>query len=159
MAAITAWRIVAPRWTANAFDGIGAEQTGGRFNSAGHRIVYTSDSLALAVLEILVQAGKRSRIRDHVCIPVTFDSTQVEGLEAADLPDGWDYVPYQRASQQIGDTWLEEQRSLVLRVPSVVIPVQYNYLINPQHPDFSMLQIGQPKPVPVDRRVGGWSSN
>ena len=153
MAEISAWRVTDPRWAASAFDGEGALRYGGRFNSIGERAVYASGSLALAVLEMLVQAGRRSRIRDHVCFSIVFDTSQVEIVEASDLPPGWDHIPHQRASQEIGDAWLRERRSLLLRIPSVVVPVEYNYVINPLHPDMASLRIGAAQPVPVDRRI------
>lgn len=152
MAQITVWRIVDPKHAADAFSGIGAEILGGRFNSKGRRLVYTAGSVSLALLELLVQANKRSRLREYLCIPATFDASQVE-VHDADLPNGWDARPYTHVSQHFGDRWLEEERSLVLRVPSVVVPQEYNYLINPAHPEMGTVEIGDAFPAPFDDRL------
>jgi RES domain-containing protein len=146
----TVWRIVDPKYAESAFSGIGAEIAGGRFNSKGRRMVYTAGSVSLAMLEQLVQANKRRRLRGHVCIPVTFEETFVEAHDADSLPKGWDARPYRHASQDFGDRWLREQRSLVLCVPSVVVPQEYNYLINPSHPDMGAVEIGDAFLTPFD---------
>lgn len=145
------WRITSPTYVDSAFSGIGAEVFGGRFNSPGHKVVYTAGSLALAVLELLVQVNKRERLRGYVCMSATFDDAAIETVPH--VPEGWDARPYTRASQEIGDRWLKEQRSLVLRVPSVVIPQEYNYLINPLHPDFKDVEIGDAFAAPFDARL------
>ncbi len=153
MILLEAWRITPPQYADADFSGLGAEKIGGRFNSKGRRVVYTSGSLSLALLELLVQAGDRRRIRHYRCRSVTFHEQQVEMLDAGDLPEGWDVRPYTRVSQEVGDRWLEEERSLILRVPGVVVPQEYNYLINPLHPDFLDLTLSDPMPVPFDPRL------
>lgn len=153
MARITVWRIVDPRYAADAFSSIGAEILGGRFNSKGRRLVYTAGSVSLALLELLVQANKRSRLRGYLCNPATFDASQVEMLDGDDLPEGWDARPYTRVSQDFGDRWLDEERSLVLRVPSVVVPQEYSFLINPAHPEVETIEIGEAIQAPFDERL------
>ena len=149
----TAWRISPPHYADSAFSGRGAEHIGGRFNSPGLRMVYTADSLALALLEMLVQAGTRRRLAGYRCRSVTFSDDQVRVIDVPDLPEGWDARPYTTISQAVGDRWLRETRSLVLRVPSVVVPQEHNYLINPLHPAFSGLSFGEVLPVPLDPRL------
>ena len=154
MAGVTDWRVTDRRHAATgaaAFTGDGAKVAGGRFNSVG--VVYTSGSLALAMLEVLVQANGRDRLRNHVYVPATFDEGAVEAATAAELPPGWDDVPDTAAAVAFGDAWLRSRRSLVLRVPSVVVPVEHNYLLNPEHPDFGNVLIGDPTPAPFDRRL------
>lgn len=153
MASITAWRISAARYAETAFSGEGAKQYGGRFNSVGVPLVYTSGSLALATLELLARIRRRQRLVDRVCLSVTFDEDDVLAYGASDLPDGWDARPYGAASQRVGDAWVRSQSSLVLRVPSVVVPRESNYLINPRHPDVDRLEIGAPEPLDPDPRI------
>lgn len=153
MTTITAWRITPRKYQDTAFTGAGAKEYGGRFNSVGTAVVYTSDSLALATLELLTKVNERRRLRDRVCIPVTFRETHVQTRNAAELPDGWDIRPYGPASQRVGDEWVRSDASLVLRVPSVVLPHAYNYLINPQHPDAQDLSVGDPEPLHLDPRI------
>ena len=136
-----------------AFSGEGAEEYGGRFNSVGIPIVYTSESVSLATLELLAKAGGRQRLSGRVVLPVTFEESQGIALDEEDLPEGWDDRPYGPASQQVGDKWIQSEESLVLRVPSVVVPEEHNYLINPEHPEFEELEIGEPRPLNVDPRL------
>jgi RES domain-containing protein len=152
---ISVWRIVDRRYAASAFDGAGAEITGGRFNSRGTKVVYTSDSLSLALLETLVRVNKRERLRNQVCIRAEFDSRHVTIIDTADLPEDWDSIPPVLATRHVGDAWIESGVSLVLQVPSVVIPQQSNYLINPSHRSMSKLKIFDPIRVPIDDRLDG----
>jgi len=141
-----------------AFNGEGAKEYGGRFNRVGTPVVYTSESLALATLELLTKINSRRRATGRVCLPVRFDDAQVLVRTEDDLPEGWDARPYGPASQEIGDAWVRSQASLVLRVlsivmPRIVVPREHNYLINPRHPDASSLEIGPPEPLDLDPRI------
>ena len=153
MGEIKVWRITSEKYAESAFSGEGAETYGGRFNSVGTPVVYTSESLALATLEMLAKLNERRRLADRVCIPAVFDEDQVVVCKENDLPDVWDVRPYAPASQRIGDQWVADEESLVLRVPSVVVPREHNYLINPHHPDIGDLEIGEPEPLKPDPRI------
>lgn len=150
---ITVWRITAPEYAETAYSGEGARLWGGRFNSPGRRVVYASGSLALATLEVLAGANDRRRLRGYLAVSATLDEEAIETLGAADLPPGWDARPYTAASQAVGDAWLDEGRSLALRVPSVVVPVEWNVLLNPAHPDYDAVTIGRPTVAPFDSRL------
>lgn len=153
MSEIRVWRITSREYAGRAFSGEGAEKYGGRFNSVGTPVVYTSGSLALATLEMLTKINSRSRLARRVCIPAVFETEQVVAYEAGDLPENWDARPYEAATQKRGDRWAASDESLVLRVPSVVVPREYNYLINPEHPDVGELEIGEPEPLEPDPRI------
>jgi RES domain-containing protein len=153
VADLTVWRITHRRWAASAFSGEGARLAGGRFNSVGVPVVYTSATRSLAMLEILVQVDRRARLDDHVAIPATFDGRFCEVAEADDLPEGWDNVPDTEVAAAFGDAWQRSRRSLVLRVPGVIVPGEHNYLINPEHPDFASLRIGAAAPAWFDPRL------
>ncbi|HEX7069470.1 MAG TPA: RES family NAD+ phosphorylase [Rhodothermales bacterium] len=150
---ITAWRVVKSRYAATAFDGTGARRAGGRFNSSGTAVVYTSDSLALAMLEIAVNVPTYTEIRSLVYISVEIDEALIEIVEVDDLPKDWSNMPPSRSTQRIGDKWVREARSAVLRVPSVVVPGAFNYLLNPAHPEFSSIRTSAPTPLRVDPRL------
>jgi RES domain-containing protein len=152
---IEAWRIVKRRWAATAFDGEGARRFGGRWNAPGRPLVYVSDSRALAVLEVLAGLGSTAILPAWVLIGVRFPSSLVSVLEPADLPDGWDATPPGPPSRAAGDRWLVEAFSSVLRVPSVIVPAEPNYLLNPSHPDFSRVEIGEPEELRLDARLTG----
>lgn len=153
MSKITVWRITSEKYADSAFSGEGAKEYGGRFNSVGTPVIYTSESISLATLELLAKAGRRQRLSDRVVLPAAFDKKRVIAYEEKDLPDGWDERPHGPASQKVGNQWVESEASVVLKVPSVVVPAEYNYLINPRHPEFEELEIGEPRPLEPDPRL------
>ncbi len=146
---IIAYRVVKEKYLASAFDGEGARLYGGRWNSKGVSVVYTSDSLALCSLEIFVHLPSYTLLADYLYMTVMFDSDLV--IEAI-LMDGWDERPISKVSQAIGDQWVKEGLSAILSVPSVIIPDGLNYLININHPDFKKIEIGKPQPLTFDPR-------
>ena len=155
---ITAWRITQARYVddraagGGAFSGEGARRYGGRWNSRGTAVAYTAGSRSLALLEILVHAESTRLLGHYVLIPVTFDARFVETLGDDRLPEDWQAHPAPSSTQEIGDAWARSGRSVVLRVPSVILPTEPNFLLNPLHPDFEALEIGQPEALDVDRR-------
>ena len=155
MARITVWRITDPRWQREAFTGEGSAKRGQRFNSKGKKVVYTSGSISLALLEILVRIDDPRLLTRYICIPATFDTTLVKTVDLASLPEGWNKHPPNEVSQEIGDEWLREGKSPVLRVPSVVVPMEHNYLLNPAHRNFGRIDIGEAVQAPFDPRLVG----
>lgn len=149
----TAWRIVKTKRAATAFDGEGARRAGGRWNSVGTPMVYTSATIALASLEILVHLEDSSVLPHYSVLPVEFDAAQVIELNSAKLPPNWRDAVAPAVLQQISDAWVSAQNSVILRVPSVIVPSENNYLINPRHPDFATLKIGPPQPFEFDSRL------
>lgn len=150
---ITAWRIAKKKFQDSAFTGEGSEIAGGRWNSQGTRMVYASSSVSLSILEILVHIDNSSLLSSYMVIPFSFDEKLVEELKGADLPKGWTAHPPPVASQRIGDSWIQGQTSALLKVPSVVVPLEFNYLLNPAHPDIGKIDIGNPVPLPIDERL------
>jgi RES domain-containing protein len=148
----TAWRIVKEKHAANAFDGEGARLFGGRWNSQGTRVVYTSSALSLAALELLVHLNPPMPFR-YAAISVSFDDAMVHTIPAAELPEDWMDQPPPQSSQAIGDLWVQQAHSAVLELPSVIIPTETNFLLNPAHPDFKNIQFGKPVPFSFDPRL------
>ncbi|MGB7923524.1 MAG: RES family NAD+ phosphorylase [Pyrinomonadaceae bacterium] len=149
----TGWRIVKTRYADQAFDGEGARLYGGRWNSPGVRMVYTSESLALAALEVLTQLGKSSLLASYSRCAVHFGDSLITSLDRSLLPANWRTYPAPPELQLLGDTWIANSSSVVLEVPSVLIETESNYLINPLHPDFGSLVIEQPEPFGFDPRL------
>jgi RES domain-containing protein len=149
----TYWRIVKSRHASTAFDGEGARLYGGRWNSPGTRMVYTSSTISLAVLEILIHLQEASLLSSYSLISASFDDAFVERLDHSVLPDGWRAYPAPSELQRIGDEWVRSQRSAVLEVPSVIVERESNYLLTPAHPDFSSVVIGEPEPFTFDVRL------
>ena len=150
---ITSWRITTAHYAETAFDGEGARLNGGRWNSRGTRVVYTSSSAALAALELLVRTRRREPLRKYVLFACTFDEALVEDIARSKLPANWRQSPAPEGLSAIGDAWIRKRRSAVLRVPSVIIETESNYLLNPEHAAFKTIQIAEPTPFSLDMRL------
>lgn len=151
---IRAFRITRAKYAANAFDGEGARQFGGRWNSPGTSMVYTSSSLSLATLELLVHLEDLDILRDlYVVIAVEFPESLVRTVNADTLPSGWNGTHIKASTQQIGDRWIGSSASAVLRVPSAVTPGEVNYLVHPAHLDFNQIVISPPVDFAMDSRL------
>lgn len=150
---ITAWRITRKNYVKNAFSGEGAKIFGGRWNPIGYPMVYVAQNLSLAILELIVHLNDDSDITRFVAIPVTFDKSLVHVLPQSQLPDNWFDLPISEQSQMVGKKWLEQQQSVLLQVPSSVVPSESNFLINPLHPQFAKLEIGSPQSLCIDQRI------
>ena len=136
---------------AQAFSGEGALHGGGRWNSAGTRLIYASTSVALACLESLVHIRMLHHSQERWLFTIEIPDRFVEELH--DLPQGWDTEPAGDASREVGDRWIAEQRSVALLVPSVVVPVEQNALINPRHPRFRLDWVQKAKRFRYDPRL------
>lgn len=148
----TAWRLTKTRYLATAWDGEGARRTGGRWNSVGTAVVYTSGTLSLALVETLVHLPS-GVLPAYSAQPVEFDEAMLAVLTVADLPADWRADPPPASTRAVGDGWALAKGSAVLRVPSVFVPLESNYVFNPRHPDFSRVTIGPPLPFPFDPRL------
>lgn len=124
------------RTAAQAFNGDGALHAGGRWNSEGTRLVYASASVALGCLETLVHMRMLPHAADRWLFTIEIPDPLIERLKQ--LPPGWDSEPAGAASRTVGDRWIAEQRSVALLVPSAVIPLEQNALINPRHARFDI---------------------
>jgi len=115
--------------------------------------VYVSESRALAALEVLAGLRAPSVMPAYVLLPVDIEETFVTVVQVDSLPNGWSSSPPGPATQSIGDEWLVRGASAVLRVPSVVIPGEFNFVLNPAHPDFGALAIGPAEELLFDPRL------
>lgn len=119
-----------------AFDGHGSARNGQRWNAKGIRATYASETLSLAALEYLgTLVDVNDAPDDLVAVAADLDGNAVEIVDVALLP-GWDAIPAD-VSVRFGSDWARERRSVALRVPSVMIPSEPNYVLNPEHPDFA----------------------
>lgn len=147
------WRLTRARYAGSAFSGEGGLHRDGRWHRRGVRVVYASESLALAVLEVLVHVDPEY-LPEHVAVLAHIpDHVAVNELTEDQLPEDWRAIPPPRACQTLGTEWVQGSASPVLRVPSVVIPREYNYLLNPLHPVFGDVILGTPEPFSFDPRL------
>lgn len=145
------WRICKSKHSATAFSGEGGLYASGRWHPQGVKIVYTAESLALATLEIFVhlESDRLPLVAIRALLPETL---AIEEVSPGQLPDNWQEMKAYPTLQQIGKDWLQSGRSPVLRVPSAIIPVEFNYLLNPAHPDFKVT-LEPPQEFKLDRRM------
>jgi len=146
----SSYRLLKGKHVKSAFNGDGARRYGGRWNSKGVPVVYTSESLALCCLEIFVHLPSYRLLNNYIYIKVVFDSDFVRNAQTA---EGWNTRPVSRISQAIGDQWAKEMQTPVLCVPSVIVPDGKNYLINFNHPDARKIKIGDPVSLTFDPRL------
>jgi RES domain-containing protein len=137
---VTVWRIATDTKTYEADDlsGAGAKHTGGRWNAEGDALVYTSETQALACLETVVHLNAGGLPLNRYLVSVTIPASvwaKARTETPGSLPVGWDADPSGRVSIQFGSAWIRSASSVLLRVPSVIVPDEYNLLINPRHPD------------------------
>jgi len=133
--------------------GEGAARAGGRWNSKGVSVVYASETLALALLEIMANARRKippGKVYVTIDIP---DDVRVDSIHPRDLPARWSTSPAPARLAQIGDEWIRRKRSAVLFVPSAIVPLERNVLLNPEHVDFKRLAIGAMQKIAVDPRL------
>ena len=131
------WRVCRHRHANRPLDGEGAHLYGGRWNYPGTAVAYTAGTLALAALEVLVHVDHDLAPTDLVAIPIDIPAgIRTEEIRPSDLPQHWRRTPAPERLQELGTAWLRRGDSLLLRVPSVVIPEEHNYLVNPMHRDF-----------------------
>jgi RES domain-containing protein len=149
---VSAWRITKRKYSKIAFSGEGARLFGGRWNSPGVPVVYAAGSQSLAALEMLVHFGSPEQLHHYVMFQAEFDDSLVKAVDISSLPKNWRASPPPAAVRAIGDEWVRISASPVLRVPSVLVPAEINFLINPEHRDFPQLEISKPLPFDFDHR-------
>jgi RES domain-containing protein len=151
---VIAWRICKTRRVAAALSGEGAAKIPGRWNSTGRPMVYLAESRALAAMEILVHVEDVSLLSaaSWSVVPVEFEESLAS--TATHLPDDWDAVPAPVSTRGFGDRWLDGQRSLLLRVPSAVVNGEFNFLLNPNHPDIRKAKARTAEVFYFDHRLG-----
>ncbi len=150
-----AFRLCKTKFLTSAFSGEGARLNGGRWNSPGLGVVYTSSSLSLATLEVLVHLEDPEVFaRLFSWVPLEIPEDAIETLDESKLPISWCADEASIPSRSIGDTWLRSLRTAALAVPSVITPGEWNYLLNPVHPRFPEIHIGEARSFRPDPRLG-----
>lgn len=148
---LKAYRIVKRKFAGTAFSGEGARLYGGRWNSPGVTVVYTSSTIALAVLEW------RAHLTQWPAPPVMIIEIQFGPalvLTPAELPHNWKQLPAPKANAVLGDNWVKSGKSAIFRLPGAIVPEEFNYLLNPLHPHFGRILRGKPRLLRVDPRLG-----
>ena len=138
------WRIAADTrdYTADDLGGKGAEITGGRWNDRGTPVVYSSCNRALAALETIVHLNAAGLPLNRYLVEIIIPDevwALAQDCDHTTAPVGWDAQPAIRTSSDFGTRWARSTSTLLLRVPSVIVPEEQNVLINPRHPDLAKI--------------------
>lgn len=146
------WKISKRQHQATAFSGEGGLYASGRWHPQGWRVVYTASSLALATLEIFVhlESDRIPLVAIRAEIP---NDIRIQAVKSEDLPEQWQQISSYPQLQEIGKKWLQTRSTAILQVPSAIVPVEFNYLINPQHPDCQRIKLEPPIVYKLDQRL------
>jgi len=138
--------------------GTGAQQYGGRWNNKGVKMLYTASSIALAMSEVAVHVPYGILPKDYFVISIIIPDSSIKSLDVPLLEAthlNWQQIPYSYETQVIGDNFINEGTSLALKVPSAVVPGDYNLILNPNHTDYHKVKVVEVKPFSFDKRIFG----
>ena len=117
-------------------------------------MIYTAASRALACLESVVHRSRRGIIGEYKVMLIEIPSQlKIEKISFEDLPENWFTYQHLEICNKIGDRWLRKKNSGVLKVPSAIILNEFNYLINPEHPDFKKIKLSRIEDFRFDPRI------
>ncbi len=126
----------------------------GRWNGKGYFVLYTTGSRALACLENTVhRSGEGLNQNFKVMVIDIPDRIKMEEIKLRDLPKDWHLFENYYKTQVIGNDWVRKGKTAVLRVPSAIVPLEFNYLLNPNHPDFAKIKLGGNETFVFDPRI------
>jgi RES domain-containing protein len=138
---------------AKDLSGKGAEIVGGRWNSKGVAVIYTSESRALATTEIAVHMSLANIPNDYCIITMEIPDQAIFIPEQDKLPSNWFDVPPKIESQKYGDKFVKESKFLAMKIPSAVVPGDFNFIINSNHDDIGLIKILEISKFPLDKRL------
>jgi RES domain-containing protein len=133
--------------------GTGARLYGGRWNSEGKAALYMASSRALAVLEVLVHLPPLM-IPDNYClVEIDVPDEDFKKITIEQLPPNWADISPPNGLRQIGDQFLKDKKHLLMRMPSSIVPMEYNFMLNAQHPAAKNVKIIKQSPFNFDERL------
>jgi RES domain-containing protein len=151
---MSVWRICKQR-TGDKLAGLGGLYVSGRWHHIGHRILYTSATASLAALEVLVHLDPDQAPDDLILLEIEVpDGVKIEICNPLQITTKhWQTYPPPHELQDFGTRWLEEQRTAILSVPSAIVSIEFNYLINPEHPEAKGIKLLSERPFVYDQRL------
>lgn len=158
------YRVERRKYLETTLRGVGAALTEGfRWNSMNTFMVYTAESRALAMLEVSVHLDLSADLpNDRYFVKIEIpDDLKIMELKYEELPEKWNSIPPTQETQFIGDDFVFEGKAAVLKVPSSIVPPEFNYLINPHHSDAKKIRVTSVQPFKFDNKLKsfGESSN
>ncbi len=138
----------------NDLTGIGAKAVGGRWNFKGVAVLYTSSSISLSMLECLAHFPIAFAPKDMAIATIVIPkSVLIKEIHISDLPESWRAIPSPKILKELSYQWVKDQEALVLKVPSIIVPQEFNYIINPFHEDSIKIELKSVTPFSFDGRV------
>jgi len=135
-------------------NGVGAALQGGRWNSKGTHVIYTSGNRSLSMAEVVVHISLGELPIDYFMLTIYIpDSLPIKHITEAELPTNWHRWPPTEETRKYGDQFIAQEKFPVMKVPSAITPGDFNYLINPEHSDFSKIQTLSAIPFPFSPRL------
>lgn len=145
-----AYRLATAQY-ADDLSGEGASIYGGRWNPIGIKALYASQNISLCILEILARTRVKNTPADYQLITLEFPENLLTNIKISELKMGWKkHVEY---TQWIGEEFLKDNKSLVMRVPSAIVEREHNFILNPLHKDFSKVKIKETEALDLDKRL------
>ena len=146
------YRIVASKWKDSLLKASGRPA---RWNSKGIEVVYFAESRSLACLENVVHRAGSDLSSIQFSLVIVKATDNIKEIKIKDLPEGWDGIDEEAyiKCRPFGDNWIRRNSSLILKVPSVIAPGEFNFLVNPKHPDIRKLKNVEILPFKFDSRV------
>jgi len=138
---------------AHDLSGAGAEKFGGRWNTQGVPMLYTSQSRALSTAEIAVHTPMGILPEEYVLVTLEIPGHSIFTLPLVDLPRDWKAIPPSLSTRSLGDQFIKGKKYLTMKVPSIVVPGEYNFVINPRHERMNEIKIISVEPFEFDTRL------
>jgi RES domain-containing protein len=147
------YRVANSKYRASTLSGIGAEKVGGRWNEVGTRAVYCSENISLALLEYYVHSEKISNLPKEILVARILFPDEFLIKEIEELPDRWNQYPYSSKTTKIFTDLANDRDFFALKVPSTIVGLESNIILNPLYKDFGKVKISEFIKLPIDVRL------
>ena len=147
------YRVANIKYKEETLSGLGAEKVGGRWNKVGTRSVYCSENISLALLEYYVHSENVANLPKSILIAkIEFpDNFEIDELE--ELPERWNQYPYSSKTTEIFSDLAKSRDFFALKVPSTIVGLESNYILNPLYKEFGKVEIVEFIELPIDQRL------
>ena len=147
------YRVVNVKYKDETLSGVGAEKVGGRWNKVGTRAVYCSENISLALLEYYVHSENIANLPKAIIIAKIKIPEEFEIRALNDLPERWNQYPYSSKTTEIFSNYAKSRDFFALKVPSTIVGLESNYILNPLFKDFGQVEILEFIELPIDERL------
>ncbi|WP_432670866.1 RES family NAD+ phosphorylase [Flavobacterium sp. SM2513] len=147
------YRIANLKYKEATLSGIGAEKVGGRWNEVGTRAVYCSENVSLVLLEYYVHSANIAYLPKEILLAKIYFPDEFIIEELVDLPEKWNQYPYNAKTTEVFSTLAKDRNFFALRVPSSIVGLETNIILNPLYKDFGKVEIVEFIKMPIDERL------